>query len=321
MDSTILDGAYFDFKALNVDLDFFRSLTLTKSTLSGRSEPFVLLRPHLKLVANVLGWKRADGTRVCRNVYFSVARKNAKTQISAGLGLDLLILDNEAAPEIYIAAKDRDQSAICFSAAAAMVRASDELSDILHVVEYQKEIHNRLNGGILKALSSEGKGKHGFNPSTVIFDEFHVWGPPEQELYDALTSGSGARSQPLKIIITTAGLDEYSLCGREYEYAKAVQNGLIVDPTYLPLIYEVPKDADWTDEENWKLANPTLGQIVRIEYLREQFEKAKTQPHEQTKFRRLHLNQWVNAKSTFIPLTKWDACCWKESDVIPATAA
>lgn len=315
-----LTGVYFDAASVALDFAFIESLTLTKSTKSGRPEPFRLLKPHRKLVANLLGWKRPDGTRLYRRCYFSVARKNAKTQISAAVGLNLLVMDREMSPEIYIAAKDRDQSGICFEAAAQMVYASEELSDLLKVTPYAKEIRNPANGGKLKALSSEGKGKHGFNPSTVIIDEFHVWGSPEQELYDALTSGSGARSQPLTIIITTAGVDEYTMCGREYEHACRVRDGLVKDPTYLPLIYELPKGADWTDESLWSLANPTLGEIVRLEAVREACEEAKSKPSEQTKFQRLQCNQWVNSKDMWIPLIKWDACTWKSSDPIPATA-
>lgn len=307
----MIDGVYYDAGTVDLDVAFIESLTLTKSTKTGKPEPFILLPPHRKMVSNLMGWKRPDGTRLYRRCYASFARKNAKTQISAAIGLDMLVLDDEASPEIYIAAKDREQSGICFRAAADMVYAHEELREILRVVEYQKSIINPLNGGILRALSSEGKGKHGFNPSTVIIDEFHVWGAAEQELYDALTTGSGARRQPLTIIITTAGVDEFTMCGREYEYALRVSKGLVEDPNYLPLIYEVPRDADWTDESLWRLANPTLGKIVNIEYLREQFAKALKVPSEQTKFRRLHLNQWVNSKDIWIPLTKWDEATWR----------
>ena len=308
--SSLLDGVYFDAEEAQFHCDFIESLTLTKSTKSGRPEPFILLPSNKKLVVNIHGWRRADGTRLVRRVYYSVARKNAKTQNAAAIGLDMLVCDDEMSPEIYIAAKDRDQASICYQAAVDMVYADEELSDMLRVIPYCKEIRNPSNGGKLKALSSEGKSKHGFNPSTVILDEFHVWGPSEQELYDALTSGSVARRQPLFIIITTAGIDEYTLCGREYDYASRILKGLEQDPTYLPLIYEVPKDKDWTDESLWHLANPTLGEIVKMEALQEACEKAKKMPSEQSKFQRLSLNQWVNAKSTWIPLLQWDACVW-----------
>ncbi len=314
------NGIYFNADEAQFHCDFIETLTLTKSTQSGRPERFKLLPPHRKLVANVHGWRRADGARLIRRVYFSVARKNAKTQIAAAMALDLLVADSEASPEIYVAAKDREQASICFRAAAAMVQASEELSDMLKVTKYQKSIENPANGGIFQALSSEGGQQHGKNPSTLIIDELHAWGPPEQELYDALTSGSRARRQPLTIIITTAGVDEYTLCGREYERACRVRDKLTVDPTYLPMIYELPKDADWTDETLWSIPNPTLGKIVRLEELRNDFRTALERPSEQTSFRRLAMNQWVNAKNIWIPLMHWDACCLNDSDPMLATA-
>lgn len=308
-----MDGIYFDAEEAQFHCDFIETLVLTKSTLSGKPEPFILLPPSRKLVANIHGWRRPDGSRLYRRAYFSVARKNTKTQTAAGVGLDFLVIDPEPSPEIYIAAKDRDQASICFQAAADMVNASEELSDLLKITAYHKEIKNRATGGILRALSSDGKGKHGYNPSVVIIDEFHVWGPSEQELYDALTSGSRARRHPFELIITTAGVDEHTLCGREYEHAKRVRDGLIVDLSYLPMIYELPADADWTDESLWHLANPTIGKVVRVEALREDRDKALAMPSEQTKFRRLACNQWVNAAEIWIPRDKWDLCKWRHT--------
>jgi phage terminase large subunit-like protein len=306
----VSEGIYFDAVSVDLDIQFIESLTLTKSTKSGRPEPFKLLAPHRKLITNLLGWKRADGSRLYRRCYFSVARKNAKTQVAAALALVLLIMDSEAQPDIFICAKDREQASICFHAAADMARSHPELRDILTITPYLKEIRNKLNGGKLKALSSEGANKHGLSPSAVVFDELHSWSEPERELYDAMQSGSGARKSPLFLTITTAGIDEFSICGEEYAYACRVRDGLVVDPTFLPLIYEVPREADWTDETLWHLANPCLGDIVQIQDLREARDKALAVPSEQTAFRRLRLNQWVQARSVWIPLQAWDQCVW-----------
>jgi phage terminase large subunit-like protein len=302
----MIDTVYFD-TGVELDLQFIESLTLTK-TRSGRPEPFVLMDFQRRFVANLLGWKRADGSRLYRKAFFSTARKNAKTQTAAAIALNMLVVDNEPSPEIFIASKTRDQSTFCFSAAADMVRAHDELDSMLDIIPYAREIRNRRNNGVLKALSSEGKAKHGSSPSCVIFDELHVWGPAEDELYTALTTGSGARRQPLFIVITTAGNDEYSLCFREYEYAKRILNGTVEDPTYFPQIHELPPEVDWTDEINWPLANPGLGTVLQIDSLREDFKKAVAMPSEQNKFRQLNLNQWMKATSDWIPVQKWDAC-------------
>jgi phage terminase large subunit-like protein len=142
----------------------------------------------------------------------------------------------------------------------------------------------------------------------VILDELHVWGAAEQELFDALTTGSAARREPLFVYITTAGTDEQSLCYREYEYAKRLLTRQHEDATYLPLIWEIGKEADWTDESLWHRANPSLDVIVRREELRSALTKALAMPSEQSAFRRLHCNQWVNSADVWIPLHEWDAC-------------
>lgn len=301
-------GIYFDADEVSFAFQFIESLTLTKSTKSGQPEQFRLLTFQRKLLANLLGWKRPGGARLYRKSYFSEARKNAKTTTLAALGLYLLVCDDEAQPEIYIAAANNDQSGVCYEAARDMVLAHDELSELLTIVDYRKEIQNRANGGKLRALSGEKRGKHGKNPSAVIIDELHEWGAGLEDLYDALTTGSQARRQPLELVITTAGSDEQSLCFRKYDYAKRVLSGDVEDSTFFPLIYELPKDADWADESLWHLPNPSLGEIVSREFLQEEKKVALASPAEQNKFRRFYLNQWVNSAAQWIPLHEWDEC-------------
>ena len=320
-ENPLLKGIYFDLASVELDFAFIESLTLTKSTRSGTPEPFRMMPFQKKLIGNLLGWKREDGSRLYRTAYLGCARKQSKTQTIGAVALDLLVMDPEPYQEIYAAAKTSEQAEKLYLAASEMVMAHEELPDILQIIPYRREIRHRTNGGMFKALTSEGKAKHGSNPSTILYDEFHVWGAREEELRKALSTGRGARRQPLEVYLTTAGVDEETMCYREYEYSKRIIEGLVEDPTYFPLIYEVPKEADWTDKSLWHLANPALGVTVRMEYLEEEFVKAMNMPHLQTEFRQLYLNQWVNSKSAWIPLPKWDACSWNISSPFPVTPA
>ena len=269
----------------------------------------MVLLPHsLKLLANLLGWKKADGTRLYRKAFFSVSRKNCKSQTLGFLGLYMLFMDPEPEQRIYAAAKEREQAGICFDAALSMLRTNPELEAMCHITPSTKTIVRRDTGSRFKALSAEGKSKHGLNPSMVILDELHVFGPSEMALYDALTTGSSARREPLFVFITTAGDDEQSICYREYEYAKRVLTNQHQDPTYLPLIWELDKSDDWTDETLWHKANPSLGVVVRMEELRSDLHQALAMPSAQNAFKRLHCNLWVNASEQWIPLDAWDKC-------------
>jgi phage terminase large subunit-like protein len=299
---------WYDADAIALAEGLIGTLTLTKSTKSGGPELFVLLPHSKKLIANLLGWKRGDGRRLYRKAYCSMGRKQAKTQTVAALVVAEFFLSPEPSQEIYMAAKDRDQASICFDAVASMIRGSAELSELVQITESRKLIRHKETGSIIRALSSDGAGKHGYNPSLVVFDELHAWGRAEEELYDALTTGSKSRRNPLWVTITTAGSSQESICYREYSYAKRVLDGDVKDDSYFPLIYEVPADADWTDQTLWPLALPSLGHLHELSDYEEEFRQALARPERQNTFRRLYLNQWTSANSQWIAIRDWDAC-------------
>jgi phage terminase large subunit-like protein len=308
-------GAYFDQSKVDEVIQFIESLTLTKCTLSGQPEPFLVLDHWRDPITNIYGWRRPDGTRVVRKAYISFGRKQAKTQGAAGIAAYEFFMGDEPRQEIYFAASSADQASICFSAVADMIRVDEELESICRITDSIKKSVNFVNGNLLKVLSADGKKQHGLNPSLSIKDEYHCWGPPEEELDTALNTGSKSRRQPLQLIITTAGTDQESLCGREYEYARKVMAGTIIDPTYLAYIHEVPREAEWTDKSLWPLALPLLrtGHHKLSDY-EEEFSQALQRPDKQNEFRRLYLNQWTSAETQWIPLQNWDECVAHVSD-------
>ena len=61
------------------------------------------------------------------------------------------------------------------------------------------------------------------------------------------------------LVISTAGFDKHSILYELYTHAKAVQENPDLDPSFLPLIFEAPADANWRSEKVWKKCNPALG--------------------------------------------------------------
>ena len=118
----------------------------------------------------------------------------------------------------------------------------------------------------------------------------------------------GARSQPLMMAITTAGYDKHSILWELYDHACKVVENPELDPTFLPILFEAPKDADWTDEDIWHLANPALGDFRSLEEMRTAAARAKAIPAQENTFRRLYLNQWTEQAERWMPMAEWDAC-------------
>ena len=197
-------------------VDFFRdALKLTSGRAAGK--PFELQPWQRDFVATLFGWQRADGTRRYREALFFVPRKNGKTETGAGLALYSLCCDRENKPEVYSAAKTRDQASRVYEPAAIMVRNSPMLASRLRIVESQKRVVFPQNNGYYCAISADAATSHGKNPHAVLFDELHT--QPNRNLYDGLKSGMGARQQPLFVSMTTAGYDRHSICYEVWKHA------------------------------------------------------------------------------------------------------
>lgn len=264
---------------------------------------------HLELwqrqyIRRLFGWLRPDGTRRYRKSFLIVPRKNGKSTIASGGGLYLLNGDSEMGAEVYALAANKDQSRVVFDEAKRTVEASETLNQLNTV--YTGSIFYPDTGSKFMALSGLPRGKHGFNPHGVIIDELHEF--RERGAFDAMTTGSAAREQPLVWIITTAGDDQHSLCFEEYDYACKVRDGIIEDPHYLPVIYEAAPDDDWTDEKVWAKANPNLGVSVSIDFLRSERDEAIKKPGREPIFRRFYLNQWVNMSKRWLDMKAWNRC-------------
>jgi phage terminase large subunit-like protein len=281
---------------------FIRQLKHTKGKWAG--VPFNLKPWQESIVRPLFGTVNEDGTRQYRTAYITFPRKNGKTELSAPLGLYMLTCDGEWGAEVYSAAADREQASLVFNAGLEMVQQNKALRKRLKITESRKVIRYPSRNSFWKVLSAEAFTKHGLNPSCVIFDELHA--QPDRRLWDVLTTGFGAREQPLLIVITTAGYDRNSICYEQYSYAKKVRDGEIIDPTFFSVIYEVGEEEDWTDERVWRKANPALGDFLSLAEFRASARRAKELPAEQNTFRRLRLNQWTEQFSRWIDMSTWD---------------
>lgn len=255
-------------------------------------------------VAVAFGWMRLDGTRRYREVYLEVGRKNGKTTLLAGIGINMLCMDGEAGSEVYAAATKLDQAKILYDEAKQMIRGSPLLSGRIKVLRDSIEQINQR--GFMKALGRDSKSMDGLNPHCGIIDELHAH--KTSEIYDVLKSALGARSQPMLWIITTAGFDLSSFGYEQHRYAEKVLSGEVVDDELLPIIYTVDDPEKWDDPVEWGKANPNLGVSVYLENMEMDCERAKKQPSQQANFKTKRLNIWLASGEQWIPFEDWRKC-------------
>jgi len=284
---------------------FIRNLGHTKGKWAG--VPFELMPwQRDKIIKPLFGTVKKDQTRQYRTCYVEIPRKNGKSEIAAAIALYLLFADGEMGAEIYSAAADREQANLVFNVAAQMVRMKPQLADRCKIIDSQKRIVVHKTASVYRAISAEAYTKHGLNAHGIIFDELHA--QPNRDLWDVLTTSGGTRTQPLTFAITTAGFDRNSICWEQHEYGRKILDKIIQDPTFLPVIYSAPEEADWTNKKVWRKCNPALGAFRDIEEMISFCEKAKETPTLENTFRRLYLNQWTQQETRWLSLAKWDAC-------------
>ena len=261
------------------------------------------LRPwQRRFIHDVYGPTAADGRRIVRRAVLSIARKNAKTTISAGLALCHLCGPEAVANgEVYSAASEREQAGQVFKIAAQMIAAEPELAALLTVVESRKRIVCRANGSFYAALSREAGSKHGMNPSVVIYDELAQ--AKNRDLFDALDTAMGARAEPLFITISTQSNDP------EHILSKLIDDGLSErDPTTVCHLYAAADEAGIMDRAAWADANPALGDFRSLDDVRVMAERAARLPSFEPTFRNLYLNQRVSPTSSLIARADWMGC-------------
>ena len=299
----MLETSHYDLAKANRAVKFIENLKHTKGKWAGKR--FWLLPWQEQIIRDIFGVVDENGNRQFRTAYIEIGKKNGKSELAAAVALYLLYADNEPSAEVYGAAADRQQASIVFDVAHQMVRMTPALMKRSKIMAATKRIVNYTNAGFYQVLSAEVGTKHGLNVSGLVLDEVHA--QPNRKLYDVLTQGSGdAREQPLYFLITTAGTDKESICYELHSKAIDLLNGRKVDHTFYPVVYGLTDEDDWHDEKNWYKANPSLGETIQIDRVRDMYHEALENPAEENVFKQLRLNMWVSSITRFIPEQIYD---------------
>lgn len=282
---------------------FICNLTLSDDF---QGQPFTLRPWQAEVPRKLFGTLTPEGLRQYKRCLLFLPRKQAKTQLASSIGVFAILGAGLKGQTVLLAASDREQASHLFDKSAEMISADKFLAKRCKIYESKKTIVTRNGNNRLKVVSADGRRQHGQNPSIVILDEVHT--QPNRKLHDALKTAFGTRKEPLMILISTAGNERGTLIHDEYVYACKVRDGEVIDPTYLPIIYEAPEGSDWTDEATWKIAMPALGDFCRLDFFRGEIARAMTDPSEESAFKQFYLNLWVAAAAKWLNRAAWDSC-------------
>ena len=253
----------------------------------------------LDFVASVFGaYDPETGRRLIKEWFVLIPKKNSKSTIAAAVMLTAQILNWRNSAEFTIIAPTVTVAKNAFTPARDMVRHDDELVDLMHIQEHVKTIRHRGNEAELRVLAAESNTVGGSKSVGLLVDELHLFGQMSGagSMFTEAQGGLAARPEGFIIWLTTQSDQPPTGVFREkLQYARDVRDGKIVDPEFVPIIYEFPDemidDDSFRDPDNFYIVNPNLGYSVDEAYLRREYKKAEVEGQESLqRFCAKHLN-------------------------------
>lgn len=239
------------------------------------------------------------GRRLIKEAFLIIPKKNSKSTIAAGIMVTALILNWRTSAELIILAPTIEIAQNAFAPARDMIKADEDLQELLQVQEHIRTITHRNNGATLKVVAADNDTVGGKKASWILIDEEWIFGkrPNAENMFREATGGLASRPEGIVIKLSTQS-DEppAGIFRQDLQYARNVRDGIIADKNFLPVIYEYPaamaKRRDYLKPEHFGIVNPNLGFSVDREFLERELEKAKNAGGEESLrgFLAKHLN-------------------------------
>jgi len=268
--------------------------------------------PEGKLVGQpikLMGFQRKfilevyDNPKGTSRAYLSVARKNGKSALIAGILLAHIVgPEAKTNSQIISGARSREQASLVFKLAEKMVRLSPRLSKLIKIVPSQKMLIGLPMNVEYKAISAEAGTAHGLSPVLAILDEVGQVRGQYDAFIEAIETAQGAHENPLLIAISTQAATDGDLFSIWLDDAANAKDKRIVSH-----VYTAPEECEIMDKKAWKAANPALGEFRSLTDIQDFAKQAERLPAKENSFRWLYLNQRIEATSPFLSRAEWEA--------------
>lgn len=296
---------YYDEKKTQLAIDFIERFCHHSE---GRSDRLTLELWQKATIAAIFGIVDKNGTRIFREVFLVVARKNGKTLFASAIIEYVNFLDGEYGAKTFCLAPKLEQASKVYDGYYQMLLKEPALQR--YWTKRRSDIYMSSTNSSTKPLAFNAKKSDGFNPHLVVCDEIASW-PAEQgrKQYEVMRSALGARRQPLIISISTAGYVNDGPYDDLMARSTAFLMGNSTEKRLLPLLYIIDDIDKWDDIEELKKSNPNLGVSVSAAYYEEEIAIARLNLSKRAEFLTKYCNIKQSSTVAWQPYEVIDAVC------------
>jgi phage terminase large subunit-like protein len=234
-----------------------------------------------------------DQTRLIQECVFSTAKKNNKSTFCAMIALNELINDDEEGAKVFVGANSTTQARIIIRLTGEIVNASPILSKYVEVWKSSIVQRGSITDNTVTTVSTDGKNIQGHGASCSIVDEIFL--AKNTEVANKLKTGSEGRTNPLQILISTAGESRSNDVYELVSQSKNILDQVVENDNTFIFFAELdhPDEAKTITPEVLRKANPALGYTVMTDQLLTSYNKAKLSSSDLAEWCRDHLNMWA----------------------------
>lgn len=300
-------------------IDFLEMLPDVKT---GKTYPLANFQRFI--IGNIYGWrhKKDNALRRYKRAFISVARKNGKTILIAGIVLyEFLFGKNPAmSRQIFCTANAKDQAKIAFEMARKQLDAlRAKFGEIKKATKrVRDELKNLGDESYITYLSKETGAIDGFEPYVGVFDEYGA--SKTNEMMELIESGQGQLDNPLTLIISTANFDlNVPMYTVEYPRMNSILKGELDDEEQFAYIAEQESLEEIENPEMYIKSNPILvvGALKdkMMNYLKKRWKTAK-ETGNTVRVLVKNFNMWMqSSEESYLSSEHWKKAQFEKPDI------
>ncbi len=280
----------------------------------GRNDLITLELWQKAAVSAMFGIVDENGTRIFREVFIVIARKNGKSLFASAIISYMAYIEDEYGQEIYCLAPKLEQANLVYDGFYQMIQLEPELAELAR--KRRSDIYISESNTVIKPIAFNAKKSDGFNPQLVVCDELAAWqGDAGLKQYEVMKSALGSRKQPMILSISTAGYINDSIYDELMKRSTAFLLGNSNEKRLLPLLYMIDDVEKWNDLEELKKSNPNLGVSVSEDFYLEEIAVAEQSLSKKTEFLTKYCNIKQNSSVAWLPYEVIDALTGEKLDL------